>query len=536
MAPTKTLSDLFHDLLPEGSKGLAAVESASSTEIIAVTADSRQVKAGALFVALVGERWDGHDFLEAVVMSGAAAVLVQEGKALPPLGNAIAIPVPDTRALWGPLTAAWAGPLPAPLSQRVAGVTGTNGKTTTSYLLEAILLQQGQRPGVLGTVSYRVGEHIIPAALTTPTPTLLWRTLSRMVKQQADAIVMEVSSHALHQYRVDGLPFQVAGFTNLSQDHLDYHESMEAYFNEKARLFEELLSSEGTAVINVDDDYGQQLVPRSRGEVWRYSTTPGTEAEIYIEAPDIGLHGIRAQVHTPKGSFLLESPMLGAFNLSNLLLASGMALALGVSPEGVAAGIKAMTGVPGRLEQVAHQLPFTVVVDYAHTPDALKNVLATLRPLCEGRLIVAFGCGGDRDQRKRPLMGAAVAERADLAIVTSDNPRTEEPDAIVAQILPGLDPVMTLCTNPTAPDATGYLVEVDRGLAIAQAIQLARDGDIVVIAGKGHEDYQIIGETRYPFDDRVIAARALHDREPGCVAEASMRQRDAVEGAMPRPS
>lgn len=477
-----------------------------------VTSDSRQATEGTLFVAIKGEARDGHDFVEAARRTGASAVLVLSERSESKWTSKVAVgEVDDTRKALSLIAAMLWGPLPSPLDRRVVGVTGTNGKTTTCYIMESILAAADGKPGILGTVNYRVGETVLPAPLTTPSPELLWQTLGRMQEKGSTHVVMEVSSHALAQYRVDGLPYAVAGFTNLSQDHLDYHKTWDDYLAAKARLFTELLAPDGRAVLPAGEEATATIQKSCKSPIWTYSVDPDVPGDIAVTQSDIGLHGIHATLQTPVGELSFESPLLGDFNLKNLVLACGLALALEVPVEAIQKGIKNLHNIPGRMDRIASPAGFQAVVDYAHTPDALVNIVRSLRPLCEKRLITVFGCGGDRDTTKRKPMGEAAAEGSDLCIVTSDNPRTEDPQAIVDQIVEGVklhhEP-LRLFSTPSEDDR-GYAVELDRRKAIQKAIEWAREGDIVLIAGKGHEDYQVVGTKKYPFDDRRIAQQAI---------------------------
>ncbi|MEZ4364847.1 MAG: UDP-N-acetylmuramoyl-L-alanyl-D-glutamate--2,6-diaminopimelate ligase [Kofleriaceae bacterium] len=464
--------------------------------IAAVRSDSRQVAAGELFVAMRGLTSDGHDHLGAAIAAGAAAVVVereQAGLAVPQVvvphgGDALGILV--GRALGSPAT-----------RLRLIGVTGTNGKTTTSYLLEHVLAAAGAATGLVGTVSYRWPGHEVPAAYTTPTPQVLHETFAEMVAAHTTDCVMEVSSAALAMRRLAGVQFAVAAFSNLTQDHLDVHGDMASYAAAKRRLFTEHLAPDGVAVINVDDPAAEQMIAGIPQRVLRVSTQPGHAADVGVVSCEATVRGIRARLRTPRGELeVVSRPLLGAYNVANLALAVGVGEALGLPHAAIAAGLLD-TAPPGRVERVGNEADLDVLVDYAHTPDALRNVLAAVRPLVapgRGRLICVFGCGGDRDPGKRPLMGAAVAELADLCVVTSDNPRTEDPRAIIDAILPAVP-------RP-------FFVDVDRRVAIRAAIAEAVPGDIVVIAGKGHEDYQILGQTKVHFDDREEAAAAIARR------------------------
>jgi len=393
---------------------------------------------------------------------------------------------------------------------RLAAVTGTNGKTTVSYLVEACLLAAGVPVGVLGTITHRWPGVERPAWHTTPESTEVQALLAEARAAGARVAVMEVSSHALSQERVAGLRFAVAGFTNLTRDHLDYHGDMDGYFAAKRRLFVEHLAPDGIAVVNARDPWGarlaDQLGPGRR--VWRYGTR-GDDA-LRAEEITLGLGGIAAALQTPLGPLSLRSPLVGLHNVENLLCAAGMALALGVPPEAVARGLAASPGAPGRLERIEGP-GFQVFVDYAHTDDALARVLEALRALSPRRLVTVFGCGGDRDRGKRPLMGSAAGRAADLTIVTSDNPRTEDPLRIIDEIVPGVEWAgrRRLSAAEAVAGEAGYAVEPDRRAAIELAVACARPGDAVLLAGKGHEDYQVVGGERRHFDDREEARRAL---------------------------
>ncbi len=487
-----TLHDLINGLPGARLVGDAAVEVAK------VTSDSREVGPRDVFVAVKGLRSDGHAFIRAAIENGAAAVVLeteQPGLAVPQ------IIVPSGAAALGVLTARELGD-PAK-AMTLIGITGTNGKTTTTYLVESILTAAGHTVGVIGTVTYRWGTTSFDAPYTTPTPRVLHETFSKMRADGVTHVVMEVSSIAISMDRVAGIDFTVAAFSNLTQDHLDVHGSMEAYRDAKRLLFTRHLHG-GTAVVNVDDPEGLGMAAGAPGRVIRVSAD-GHPADLRVVEQDSTVRGIHARLATPRGEIAIEArPLIGKYNVDNLALAVGICEALGIAHEVIAAGIAKLPGVPGRVERVANRADLDVFVDYAHTPDALRNVLSALRPLTSRRLICVFGCGGDRDPTKRPKMGAAVAELADLAVVTSDNPRTENPRVIIDQILPGVP-------KP-------FLVEVDRAIAIRAAIAEAVPGDVVCIAGKGHEDYQIVGTTKHHFDDREQAAHACELRETRLLA------------------
>jgi murE/murF fusion protein len=460
----------------------------AAAEVRAVRSDSREVDAGDVFVAVRGLRSDGHAFVEAAIERGAAAVVVEHELERGAKG-VVQIVVPSGAVALGVMVGHALGDPAKRLT--LIGVTGTNGKTTTTYLVESILVAAGLKPGVIGTVSYRWGGTSFDAPYTTPTPQVLHETFAKMVAAGCTHAVMEVSSAALAMDRLAGIEFQVAAFSNLTQDHLDVHGSMEAYRDAKRLLFTRHLA--GTAVVNIDDPAGEAMA--SRG----LRVSSKQPASVHVVRHDSSVRGITATIETPRGAIVVEAkPLIGHYNLDNICLAIGIAEALALPHAAIVAGIASLQGVPGRVERVPNAADLDILVDYAHTPDALRNVLAALRPLTKRRLICVFGCGGDRDPTKRPKMGAAVAELADLAVVTSDNPRTEDPRAILDQILPGVP-------RP-------FLVEVDRRVAIRAAIAEATPGDVVVIAGKGHEDYQIVGTTKHHFDDREEAAAAVLDR------------------------
>ena len=489
----------LHDLI-DGLTGARLIGDAS-VRVAKVTSDSREVAAGDVFVAVRGMRSDGHAFVTTAFERGAAAVVVeheQPGLAIPQVivaSGSIALGVLVARALGDPAKA-----------MTLIGITGTNGKTTTTYLVESILRAAGHQVGVIGTVTYRWGKASFDAPYTTPTPQVLHETFAKMRADGVTHVVMEVSSIALSMDRVAGIDFTVAAFSNLTQDHLDVHGSMEAYRDAKRRLFSRYLTG-GTAVVNVDDPEGNGMAAAAPGRVLRVSAvaTKHGIAEIRVVEQDSSVRGIHARIDTPRGELEIEAkPLIGRYNVDNLALAVGICEALGLAHEVIVEGIASLAGVPGRVERVANRVDLDIFVDYAHTPDALRNVLAALRPLTRRRLICVFGCGGDRDPTKRPKMGAAVAELADLAVVTSDNPRTEDPRTIIDQILPGVP-------RP-------FLVEIDRAIAIRAAIAEAVPGDVVCIAGKGHEDYQIVGTTKHHFDDREQAAEACELRETRLLA------------------
>jgi UDP-N-acetylmuramoyl-L-alanyl-D-glutamate--2,6-diaminopimelate ligase len=463
-----------------------------SLEVAAVTHDSRRAGPRTLFVAIRGQAADGNSFVDSARRKGAVAVASE----LPPSGEGAWLQVGDAREALALLSAAALGE-PA-RSLELVGVTGTNGKTTTTYLIDALLRAAGESVGLLGTVEYRIGNRIAEAVRTTPEASDLQALFREMVDAGCRRAVLEVSSHSLVLKRVHGLAFRVAVFTNLTRDHLDFHGDMDAYFAAKRTLFDTLLEPKGHAVVNLDDDRAEELARAARGSVLRYSLEHAS-ADVYAEELRLGLDRTRLRARTPAGVLELESALLGRFNASNLLAAVGAGIALGLSAETLQRGVATLAGVPGRMEKIALGQDFTVLVDYAHTDDALKNLLETVRGLGPRRVITVFGCGGDRDRPKRPLMGAVAARLSDIVILTSDNPRSEPPEAIIAEIRRGIP----------ASRAEDTHVVPDRREAIARALELGREGVVVVIAGKGHEATQVIRDRSLPFDDRQVARDVL---------------------------
>jgi UDP-N-acetylmuramoyl-L-alanyl-D-glutamate--2,6-diaminopimelate ligase len=475
------------------------------TEIHGITFDSRKVEPGWLFVALRGTRADGHGFIAGAVERGAAAVVVESKGSLNGIDKVPAVVrVSDSRRALAGIAACWYSRPDERMN--IWAITGTNGKTTTSYLLEGILAAAGKKTGVIGTIDWRIQDETHHCAATTPEPLELMKIMHRMAGKDVSDVVMEVSSHALVQQRVRACRFSGAVFTNLSRDHLDYHRTMEDYFNAKAILFEGL-DHDAVAVVNGDDPAGRLLAGRTRARVVTY----GCEERCDIRAVDIRLtaEGISARLLTPAGEIEAVSGLVGTFNVYNVLAAAAAGLSFGCDPDQVAAGICSVKGVPGRLERISNRKSITILVDYAHSPDALLKAIEAVKDLVSGRLITVFGCGGDRDPGKRSEMGRIAARMSDLVFVTSDNPRTEDPAAIASQVETGVVAGgMKRLTGPAAGIRRGYVLELDRAAAIAAAIEAAHPGDLVLIAGKGHEDYQEKDGVRRPFDDRVVAAEA----------------------------
>jgi UDP-N-acetylmuramoyl-L-alanyl-D-glutamate--2,6-diaminopimelate ligase len=500
---TLRLSELL-----EGVPGVH-VQGDVGTPIAEVRDDSRLVGPGDLFVAVAGTKEDGRRFVQTAIERGAAAVL-GEGEA--PAGIAAYVRADSARLALGRIAA---NRYQAARALTLTAVTGTSGKTTMTYLMEAILTAAGRRPGVVGTVTYRYPGTAQAAPLTTPGPLQLHAFFAEMRAAGCTDAVLEASSHALEQGRVHGCAFRVAALTNVTLDHLDYHGTREAYFAAKAILFRELLEpGAGTAVTFADREDGRQMLAEVRGHSLTVATTPGVNADVRVVERALDGRGTRATLATPAGPVEIASPLVGDYNLENMTLATGMAIAHGVPPEAIARGIAALSGVPGRLERVANDAGVLCLVDYSHKPDALERALAALRPLTARRLILVFGCGGDRDRTKRPIMGEVAARGADVVLVTSDNPRTEEPRSIIDMIVPGVvrGGGVERSVAELAAGSTGYHVEPDRRGAIRAAVSAAREGDTVVIAGKGHEDYQILGAVKIHFDDREEAADAFAAR------------------------
>lgn len=512
--------------LAELLKGLDAKVSGAvaGVRVAAVTADSRETGPGAVFVAIPGLQVDGHQFVKQAAGAGCVAVVVERGRCKPAgvLKQVVLIEVADTRLALGEMAAAFYG-YPARRLKMIA-ITGTNGKTTTSYLLEAVLTAAGAKPGVIGTVNYRFAGKEIPAPFTTPEPVQLQKLLWQMAEQGVTHVVMEVSSHALAQKRLQGVCFDVALFTNLSRDHLDFHGDMESYFNTKKMLFERHLNAEAVAVILRDEtvtgDWGQRLAldvasGNSSRRKKRKILTCGMRAgnDLFPLSATSSLEGIEAEMAFPGGSMRIKTHLVGEYNLKNVVGCLGAGIALGLDVERMGNGLAGFAGVPGRLERVGRAgggRP-AVFVDYAHTPDALENVLSTLRVVAPARLIVVFGCGGDRDRGKRPLMGEVAGRLADVVLVTSDNPRSEAPEVILAEVEAGLAGVARMRGEALLHrhHLRGYDIIPSRREAIRLAVQGAGTGDVVLVSGKGHECYQIDRAGKRFFDDRVEARKSL---------------------------
>jgi len=461
-----------------------------------VRTHSGLVRPGDIFLASPGVHHDGAEFIKDALNSGAAYVVAENDQNWPEDAAAKLIIHPEPKKALGELAAAYFGTDCHPLA--LVGITGTNGKTTVTYMIEHLLTKAGFKVGVMGTVTYRWPHVCLEARLTTPDCWSIHSILADMAKSGVDVVLMEVSSHSLAQDRVMGVDFSVGVFTNLTQDHLDYHEDMEEYFKAKARLFTDLPRKDKVAVINMDDPYGKRLLDASpRTLPYGLECDEDSPAECLCgELTGADRRGVGLNVRYKDRSWSLASSMVGRHNAYNLLAAQGVGLGMGLNPQHMKA-LESFPGVPGRLERVPNSMNLDIFVDYAHTPDALENVLAALKNLNFKRLLVVFGCGGDRDKGKRPLMGEAVARLADVAVLTSDNPRFEDPEAIIAQVLPGLE---------GCPEV---IVEPDRKQAIAKALDRMRVGDALLVAGKGHENMQIIGDEKRPFSDAAVVRELL---------------------------
>lgn len=464
-------------------------------ELDDVTHDSRQAGPGCLFVAIEGERFDGHDFVDDVIARGAPAVCVTHSvtRDVPELV------VDDTRQALGPLASSVHGDPSADVT--VVGVTGTNGKTTVAHYVASIAASAGVKAGLMGTIHTRLDGETVEAVRTTPEASDFQRVLAEMRDKGAALVAVEVSSHGLALARVRATRFAVAAFTNLSQDHLDFHGDMASYLVAKRRLFEEY--EVGTAVVNIDDPAGEEIAGSHTGDL----ITVGRGGDVVASGAQARSGRTHFALHTPWGSASVDAPLVGAFNVSNAAVAAASSVAAGLSFDDVVEGLESLQAVPGRFEIVSGTNPVLVVVDYAHTPDGVSKAIAAARDLSRGRVIALVGAGGDRDRAKRPLMGHAVSD-ADLAVITSDNPRSEDPEEIAKAVLGGV------------ALETDVIFDTDRRSAIQRAVDEAEEGDVVLVLGRGHEPMQEIGEERYPFDDREVARQALVNRPKSAESDA----------------
>ncbi|MEN8135973.1 MAG: UDP-N-acetylmuramoyl-L-alanyl-D-glutamate--2,6-diaminopimelate ligase [Thermodesulfobacteriota bacterium] len=537
---TKTLQELI------SGTDIEVAPADLNLQINGIEADSRKCGPGKLFVAVKGDTFDGHDFLEKSVDLGCVAVVVEQklsAATFHELGVVVLVATDSRQALADLVANFYDHP---DRQLKMIGITGTNGKTTTSYLLESIILAGGGEPGVIGTVSYRFRGREEGAPFTTPEPLALYRMMREMVNSGVDHLIMEVSSHALIQKRLHGIKFDVAAFTNLSHEHLDFHGDMDAYFAAKSILFTGYLQEDGVAVVMLTDEedpleqemawgdrlvndlcstgrfrkYGEGISPEEGGLRNLLLTCGRQRGDVHVKKAEITLEGIKAEIIGLADEVFFESPLVGDFNLLNMATAIAIGHVLGLSGRQIGQGLAETANVPGRLERVRRDDggkddQCRVFVDFAHTPDALSGVLQSVRNLCRGRLLVVFGCGGDRDQAKRPIMGEIAARLADVVIITTDNSRSEPPLAIMADIEEGLMVAgHSLLPKKRVQDllasaGKGYEVIESRREAISLAIRSAAIDDVVLICGKGHETYQLVGNKRYFFDDRFEAARQL---------------------------
>ena len=492
---TKTLEELA--LLIQGAKIIGD----KNILITGIEHDSRKVKAGNIFVCMEGVHVDGHKFINQAVANGAVAILTarQDFQS----DKISALIVPDLKSL--AVIVPYFYDYPAK-NFRVIGVTGTNGKTTTTYMIRAILMAAGYKVGLIGTIQMMIGDEIFPVKNTTPNVIDLQHTLNEMRDKNVDYVVMEVSSHALSENRIAGIEFDTAIFTNLTQDHLDYHKTMENYRDAKAKLFE-IVSRAGTktnknAVINIDDAAGEIMLEHTTCNKITY----GIEKKSDLQAVDVDVkaEGTNFKINSALSSepLALNLHVTGIFNVYNVLAAIGATLAEKISPDVIKSALENFKSVHGRFEKIFADIPFTIIVDYAHTPDGVKNVLETARQIVKNRIITVFGCGGDRDNTKRPIMGRIAAELSDIVIATSDNPRTEDPEKILSEVVVGV--------KEKIGDKTFYAI-VDRRQAIFRAVEIARAGDIILILGKGHENYQILKDKTIHFDDKEVALEAINN-------------------------
>ena len=493
--------------------GAEVLSQSGNADVTGVEYDSRRVKPGYAFIAMRGESSDGNRFIDKAIQLGAVAIITDSPEETPREGVAWALVPHGRRALARISQNVYHHP-----AERIAitGITGTNGKSTTAFLIEAILTAAGRKSALIGTIEYHVAGKVYPAPHTTPEALELARLFSEARGQGVTDAVMEVSSHALAQQRVFGIPFDVAVFTNLTRDHLDYHKTMDEYFAAKRVLFEGCgTDAPRVAVTNLDDDYGAKLVDFSRKRSSTVLTYGWSRGDFHADKPDVTPRGTRFDIATPQGKLAIFSPLIGRVNVYNILAAAAACFARGCSSEAMIRGVNALTHVPGRFQRVDCGQPFTVVVDYAHTDDALRNLTSLAREFVTrsgagARVITLFGCGGDRDRAKRPLMGEAAGRGSDFVVLTSDNPRSEDPRAIINDALVGLQ-----------KSGVKYAVETDRRKAIALAINEARPGDIVLIAGKGHEKMQVTQDGAHPFDDVEVAREVLAASGFDCVSAAA---------------
>jgi len=475
-------------------------------EVLDINYNSKEVKKNSLFVAIKGEKSDGHNFISDAEEKGASVLVVENFNQIYKEKNQTVIKVEDSLDALAYLSSRF---YDDPTNDfKVSAITGTNGKTTVTYLIESIWKGENQIVGVIGTINYRYKDKQYPSTLTTPLSRELQEHFFEMKKSGVQNVVIESSSHALDKKRLNYTNLDSAVFTNLTQDHLDYHKDLNSYFKAKKRLFSDVLNdSKKTrkyAISNYDDPFGIRIIEDFMGDKTYYSVD-NPKAHFYAKNIEISTQGIKAEVVTPDGTMEIYSELLGRHNLSNIVASIANTMLLGASKDSIKIGIASLKNVPGRLERIENGKGINIFVDYAHTPDALNNVLNSIKSLCSGRIILVFGCGGDRDTKKRPIMGSIAATVADVAIVTSDNPRNEDPEKIIFDIEKGIKGVLESDSN--------YFKITDRYEAILKAVQISQESDTILVAGKGHEDYQIIGDRKIYFDDRNMCRKALEEVE-----------------------
>ncbi|MDW7673625.1 MAG: UDP-N-acetylmuramoyl-L-alanyl-D-glutamate--2,6-diaminopimelate ligase [Bacillota bacterium] len=490
-----SLKELVNDL------PVKVVQGELNIPIAGIHYDSRKIEKEFLFVCISGFKADGHDFIPQALNNGARAIIVEHDVNIPSeitvlkINNARkALPIISSKFYKNPAT-----------NFNLIGVTGTNGKTTTTFLIESILVEDGKKVGLIGTIENRIGEQAFSVTHTTPESLELQKLFNLMTEEEVDYGVMEVSSHALDLGRVDIVEYDIAVFTNLTQDHLDYHPNMEDYLRAKSILFTNLGKTNYKkrnkfGVVNGDDPYSKKIVNKAQVPIVTYGIK--TSNDVWASEVQIKATGVSFNVNFGEESFKLSLRLTGLFSVYNALAATAVCLKEGIKPAVIKKALEKLTGVAGRFESVIAGQDFSVIVDYAHTPDSLENILVTAKEFAEGKIITVFGCGGDRDITKRPLMGEKAGQYSDYCIITSDNPRTEEPDQIIAHIIPGV---------AKFKDKTRYEIIENRKKAIEAAIKMAQANDIIIIAGKGHETYQIVGDQVYPFDDRLVAKEVLEE-------------------------
>jgi UDP-N-acetylmuramoyl-L-alanyl-D-glutamate--2,6-diaminopimelate ligase len=481
-------------LLNEMIKNLSVYElfGGDEVEISSIEYDSRFVKTDSLFIAVKGLKVDGHDYINQAIKNGASGIVVEDYKVFSELKNNSAtsvIYVDNSSKAMALMANAFYG-YPSK-DMKMIGITGTNGKTTISYLMKSILESAGKKAGIIGTIGYWIGEEFIPAEKTTPESVKIFEMIKKMRDASIDCVVMEVSSIALSLARVYGLSFDVAAFTNLTQDHLDFHHTFENYFNAKKILFDANLKSDGYAIYNADDSYGKRIVSDYKGKIFSYGLG---SADFNAQIAELDFNGLLLNIEYDNVFYKINSGLTGKFNAYNVLTAFAISKSLGIDDDIIIRGIEKVANVEGRFKKIKSDKGFWCIVDYSHTPDSLKNALETIRQIITGnaKVITVFGCGGNRDKTKRPVMGKIASELSDIVIVTSDNPRNESPESIIDDVLSGIDKKNDL------------YVEIDRKKAISKGISLAEKGDVILVAGKGHETYQEINGHKSHFDDSEI--------------------------------